>query len=112
MTNKLTPAGLALIKKYEGFSAEPYQDVAGIWSIGYGHTDGVTADTHSIDESAAEELLKDDLEAAEQDIEDNITVDLTDNQFSALCSLVFNVGDAPLKMTLGHSCNLQTSNSL
>ena len=28
--------GLHLLKDFEGFSEEPYKDVAGIWTIGFG----------------------------------------------------------------------------
>ena len=31
-------AGLQLTKQFEGLRLEAYQDCAGIWTIGYGHT--------------------------------------------------------------------------
>ena len=30
--------GVELIKRFEGLELEAYQDIAGIWTIGYGHT--------------------------------------------------------------------------
>ena len=58
----LKPA-IALIKKYEGFSAKPYLCPAGVWTIGYGNTkylDGrkVQKTDPAISEQAAEQLLE------------------------------------------------------
>jgi len=97
----LNQAGIDLIKSFEGFSAIPYQDSAGIWTIGYGHTLGVDSTTPEIDEGKAEEYLVQDCANAMNDIENTITCPLSPNQFSALTSLVFNVGNAPLEKTLG-----------
>ena len=38
------PGGIALIKEFEGFpfGGRPYFDkLGGVWTIGYGHTEGV-----------------------------------------------------------------------
>lgn len=37
----LSPAGEALLKRLEGFRAVPYQDIAGVWTDGYGNTRNV-----------------------------------------------------------------------
>lgn len=37
----LSPAGEALLKHFEGFSAQPYRDEAGVWTDGYGNTKNV-----------------------------------------------------------------------
>lgn len=98
-------AGEELIKKYEGLKLEPYQDSAGIWTIGYGHTHGVTKESPIINEQQAQEFLLDDLSLFCGQVEDFINgemkADLNDNQFSALVCLAFNVGSAPLHKTLG-----------
>ena len=101
----LNQAGIDLIKSFEGFSADPYQDQVGVWTIGYGHTSGVTADSASITEDQAVVLLQQDVADAITSIENNITAVLTDNQFAALVSLVYNVGSAPLRGTLGTALN-------
>ena len=41
MARMINAAGLALVRAYEGLRLEAYQDGAGIWTIGYGHTEGV-----------------------------------------------------------------------
>jgi lysozyme len=38
----LDAAGLTLLKQFEGCRLDAYQDTAGVWTIGYGHPDGVT----------------------------------------------------------------------
>lgn len=103
----INQAGLDLIKSFEGFSAEPYQDEGDVWSIGYGHTKNVTPDTSPITESEAEILLRDDLSDAENSVCNLIAAPLTDNQYAALVSLVYNAGLEPLKRMLGTKLNQQ-----
>lgn len=82
---------LALIKRWEGLRLDAYQDQAGIWTIGYGHT--LTARPGmTITEARATELLRGDLRDAEAAVDDAVKVPMTDNQRGALVSFVFNVG--------------------
>ena len=92
MTRTINAAGLALVRAYEGLRLEAYQDTSGIWTIGYGHTHGVKRDD-SISAERAEQLLEADLMEAERAVAALIKARLTDNQFSALVSFVFNVGE-------------------
>ncbi len=105
MARTINSAGLMLIKEAEGLRLKPYQDSAGVWTIGYGSTRGITAETHPITEEAAEELLRNDLEHAQAEVERLIHVHLSENQYAALVSLVFNAGSAPLLKTLGKLLN-------
>jgi len=89
-------AGLALVKASEGLETSAYPDpgnrVTGEpWTIGYGHTRGVRrGDTCS--EEQATEWLREDLHAAEGAVRHLVDVPLTQGQFDALASFVFNVG--------------------
>lgn len=105
MSRIINAAGLALVRAYEGLRLEAYQDGGGVWTIGYGHTHGVKqGDT--ISAARAEHMLEADLMAAEAAVRRLVKVPLTDNQFSALVSFVFNVGDAQLaKSTLLRKLN-------
>lgn len=94
-------AGIDLIKSFEGFRPEPYRDSGGVWTIGYGHIREVSEDSPPITEEEGENLLIQDLGRAEREVERFVQVPLTDNQFAALVSLVFNVGTTPLLKTLG-----------
>jgi len=84
------------IKKWEGLSLDAYRDVAGVWTIGYGHT-GTAHSGMKITEKEAEELLKKDLEWAEEAVLDNVKVDLKQNEFDALVSFTYNVGAGAFK---------------
>lgn len=105
MSRHINEDGINLIKTFEGYRSEPYTDSAGIWTQGYGHTHGITANSSACTEEEAEQWLEDDLEDAERTVESGIHVLLNDNQFSALVSLVFNVGPSPLHLTLGRKLN-------
>ena len=88
--------GLALIKKFEGCELEAYQCSAGVWTIGYGHTKEVQkGDVWS--QSHAEHMLEVELHEYESYINEYVTVALSQNQFDALVSWVYNLGPANLK---------------
>lgn len=46
----------------------------------------------TITEQQATEMLRDHLRSVEKFINDTVTVNLTQNQFDAICSLVYNIG--------------------
>ena len=93
---KTSVEGLALIKKFEGLELEAYKCAAGVWTIGYGHTKDVQeGDVWS--ESHADHMLEVELEEFEGYINDNVTAALSQNQFDALVSWVYNLGPANLK---------------
>ncbi len=91
MSRTINAAGLDLIKRNEGLRLEAYQDVAGVWTIGYGHTPASPG--QAIDNAEAERLLLNDLNFAAAIVGDATgTIHTTDNQFSAMLSLAFNIG--------------------
>ncbi len=90
-----SPAGLALIQRFEGLRLEAYQDQVGVWTIGYGSTRGVRpGDKMSMEQ--AEARLAEDVQGAEAAVRRLVTVKLTQPQFDALVSFVFNLGAASL----------------
>jgi len=98
----LTDEGLALIKRFEGFSATPYLCPAGWWTIGFGAVRGpdglpVSAATAPVGEEAAEGLLRRDMAIAERAVLRLISVPLADGQFDALVSFTFNLGAGALQ---------------
>jgi len=93
---KISAEGLALIKKFEGLELEAYKCAAGVLTIGYGHTAGVQeGDVWS--EEHANEQLEVDMEEYAGYINDLVTCPLSQNQFDALVSWVYNLGPANLK---------------
>ena len=84
-----------MLKSFEGLRLRAYQDSVGVWTIGYGTTSGVRPG-QVITEAQAEAFLKRDLDRFEAAVEDLVTVPLNDDQFSALVSFVYNVGEGAL----------------
>lgn len=96
-----------LLKEFERYAERPYDDVGGKLSWGYGHL-GKRGETPpaSISEADATALLCVDLREAEACIDAAVDVDLTQNQYDALCSFVFNLGCGALnKSTLLQKLN-------
>lgn len=87
----INAAGLELIKSFEELRLEAYQDIRGIWTIGWGHI-RTAREGMVITEAEAEALLREDLAAAEEAVSRLVTVPITHNAFSALVSLTFNIG--------------------
>jgi lysozyme len=88
----LTPQGLALIKRFEGLMLEPYKDVGGKLTIGYGHLIRPGEYFTQVTEKEAEALLLKDVAVAEAVVKRNVKVRINAQQYSALVSLVYNVG--------------------
>lgn len=98
MSRKTNQAGIDLVASFEGLRLKAYPDPASggaPWTIGYGHTKGVKPG-QSITKEQAEAFLRDDLAAAEKDVE-RLDLRLTDNQFAALGSFTFNLGAGNLR---------------
>jgi len=93
---KISNNGIAFIKREEGERLLAYPDSVGVWTIGVGHTgtvDGKSiAKGMTITPAQSTSLLLSDLAWAESAIGSNVKVPLTQNQYDALCSFVFNVG--------------------
>ena len=88
---KTSNYGIDLIKQFEGLRLTAYKCAAGVWTIGYGHTEGVTG-AMVITEATASELLAKDLEKFEAGVSGLVKVEINQNQFDALVSFAFNVG--------------------
>lgn len=97
---KTNQKGIDLIKSFEGCSLVAYKCPANVWTIGYGHTQGVT-EGMSISQSQAEQYLKEDLAKYEKYVEDTKLV-LNENQFSALVSFTYNCGNGNLKKLIAN----------
>lgn len=90
--------GLDIIRDSEGLRLQSYH-LAGQWLIGYGHAGTATAGM-SITEADAERLLIDDVKSAEAAVRRLVTRPVNENEFSALVSLAYNLGEGAFARTL------------
>ena len=91
---KINKRGLNLIKKYEGCKLTSYICPAGVLTIGYGHTGKDVKPDQTITKEKAINLLKKDLSRFERHVQSyNYIYEWTDNEFSALVSFAFNIGN-------------------
>jgi GH24 family phage-related lysozyme (muramidase) len=89
-----------LIKRYEGFRPQAYQDSVGVWTIGYGTTringqpvkEGMT-----ITEDQALQLVQQEVNKLWSQIEQITKVSLNENQMNALVDFAYNLGFNSLK---------------
>lgn len=107
MINKET---LELIKSFEGLELKAYKDAVGVWTIGYGHTsmagDPKVVPGMVITKQEAEALLLKDLVKYENGVKRWVKVPLNPNQYGALVSFCYNVGEGNLsKSTLVKKVN-------
>ncbi len=89
---RINAAGLSLIKEFEGLRLEAYQDIVGVWTIGYGHTGPEVTKGKVITTSEAEELLSRDVEKFSAGVRKLVPPSCNQNQFSALVCFSYNVG--------------------
>ena len=115
MARRINAAGLSHIMQWEGKRLVAYLDVAGIWTIGYGHTSAAgiprVRDGMRISEKEAEDILRTDLAKFEERVERLVKVPLSDNQFAVLVSFDFNTG-ALHKSTLLKKLNAGNYNAV
>lgn len=89
----LSMAGRAFIKAWEGCHLRPYQDVAGLWTVGVGHLLGAERPTRwSYTEEEIDALLVADVGGAERGVVRLCGDGLAQCHFDALVSFAFNCG--------------------
>lgn len=94
---RISENGIEFIHQLEGEKLTAYPDIVGIWTIGVGHTGFVdgkpVARGMAITKEKSKEILTADLKRFESAVNDAVKVTLTQNQFDALVSLAFNIGE-------------------
>ena len=93
----ISEKGYAIIREFEGFKAEAYLDTGGVWTIGFGtikYPNGQRVkkgDTCTREQ--AEQWLKNDCKWVDACLDKYVTAKTTQNQFDALASFVYNIGE-------------------
>lgn len=95
-TMKNSKNGIRFIQQWEGCRLTSYQDGGGVWTIGTGHTRGVTAG-QTITQVQADQYLDDDLQSVNNALNSVVSAPVNQNQYDALSSFTFNLGSGALK---------------
>jgi lysozyme len=104
--------GLALTQSFEGLRLTAYQDCAGIWTIGYGHTGPRVVQGLRIAQIDADALLRQDLADAVECVNGGVSAVISQNQFDAMVDFCFNAGRRSfLQSTLLRDVNLGNSSA-
>lgn len=89
---------LALIRKWEGCKLTAYKDVAGVWTIGYGHTEDVKEGDTCTPEQA-EYWLCEEVEWFQKGVLGSCKIPPNSNQLTALVSFTYNLGLGNLRQS-------------
>ena len=84
--------GLHLTEQFEGCKLTAYQDVKGVWTIGFGHVSPLVVKGLTITQEQANQFLQDDINWANNVVNSLVHVSLTQGEHDALVDFVFNVG--------------------
>lgn len=89
---KTSLRGITLIRTHEQCRLVAYQDPKKVWTIGWGHTGPEVVAGLAWTQAKADATLVEDLRNAENCVNSHVTAHLTQGEFDALVSLVFNIG--------------------
>jgi lysozyme len=92
MNMQYSKQGLQLTESFESCRLTAYQDIKGIWTIGWGHTGPEVVEGLVWTQNQADSQLVVDLQRAECMVNTCVTVDLTQGQFDSLVDFAFNLG--------------------
>ena len=94
----VSPAGLALIERFEGFVPDWYDDPVGVRTIGFGWTGPLPAGTAPpLSLGDARRLLRETVEGYADAVRAAVAVPLSQGQFDALVSFTYNLGPGALR---------------
>lgn len=82
---------IALVATWEGLRTTAYQDIVGVWTICYGHTQGVQRGDKSTPGECKSQLVK-ELAVYADGVDRCITRNISEGERIALVSLAYNVG--------------------
>ena len=95
-----------MLKGFESLRLKAYQDVRGVWTIGYGHTGPEVVQGLIWTQQQALQALQEDVSWAVNAVAKAVTVPLLQYQFDPLVTFTFNVGAGAFEeSTLLHLLN-------
>jgi lysozyme len=87
----LSATALVGIASWEGFVGQSYQDIVGVWTIGFGTTEGVKKG-QTIDPVKALQRKINDVQKFEGALKQCVNVPLHQHEYDAFLSLAYNIG--------------------
>ncbi|WP_299141330.1 lysozyme [uncultured Vibrio sp.] len=87
----ISESGLRHIANEEGCRLKPYQCSAHVWTVGLGHTSGVTPEVRLSEQQVADYFVK-DVAAAERVVNKHITQTAKQGEYDMMVSFVYNLG--------------------
>ncbi|QAZ38420.1 hypothetical protein C1M51_02730 [Methylibium sp. Pch-M] len=87
----INQAGVELLKQWEGCRLTAYQDIVGVWTIGWGRTTDVQ-EGDTCTQEQADEWLREELVGFRDAVLKACTKPPTPNELSALTVFAYNVG--------------------
>jgi lysozyme len=87
----LSATALVGIASWEGFVGQSYQDIIGVWTIGFGTTEGVKKG-QTIDPVKALQRKINDVQKFEGALKQCVNVPLHQHEYDAFLSLAYNIG--------------------
>ena len=89
----LSAAALVGLASHEGYVERAYQDIIGVWTIGFGTTDGVKPGQKTDPVTALNRALT-DAQKFEGALKQCVTVPLHQHEYDAYISLAYNISPA------------------
>ena len=100
----ISDRGLELIKSFEGCRLSSYRCPAGVWTIGYGHTQGVY-EGMVITQEQADNMLREDVKYYAAAVDRyNSRFNFNEAEFDSLTSFTYNCGVGSLQAVMS-CCN-------
>ena len=97
---QLSPFGAEFLLFLEGLRLTAYQDTAGVWTIGVGHTGPEVKRGLVWTREKCLQVFRSDVKWAEDAVNRLVTISLNQDAFDALVCLVFNIGVGSNDLTL------------
>jgi lysozyme len=90
----ISAAGLLFIGSWEGKRNDPYRDIAGVWTVCYGSTGAHVLPGGTRTDAECTTLLREDVVRFERAVKRCTPRPKNQNQFDAMVSLSFNIGES------------------
>lgn len=97
MTMLYSKDGMRLTESFESCRLEAYQDLRGIWTIGWGHTGPEVVDGLVWTQEQADAQLLLDVQNAVDHVNRLVSVPLSQEEFDSLVDFVYNAGGGAFK---------------